>query len=148
MSTSQAFRQASLGVFITGALTFAVAWTTIRTTIRPTIPDFRTHGIFEPQTTPKVYFHVKATAYCACRICCGKWSGGPTASGVMPLEGRTIAADISVFGFGTCLALPRWGVRVVEDTGRLIKGNRIDVYFKSHTEAFHFGVQYFLAHWC
>lgn len=26
----------------------------------------------------------KLTAYCSCPICCGVWSGGPTASGAMP----------------------------------------------------------------
>ena len=29
-------------------------------------------------------------SYCPCAYCCGQWSGGPTASGTMPEEGRTV----------------------------------------------------------
>lgn len=40
------------------------------------------------------------TAYCACVKCCGQWSGGPTASGKMPVEGVTVAGPRK-FKFGT-----------------------------------------------
>lgn len=33
------------------------------------------------------------TVYCSCRRCCGKWSGEPTASGVMPAAGRGREGD-------------------------------------------------------
>ena len=64
------------------------------------------------------------TDYCNCRTCCGKWSGGPTASGVMPESGRTIAVDPDEY--------------VAEDTGSAIVGARIDVYMDTHEEARHF----------
>jgi 3D (Asp-Asp-Asp) domain-containing protein len=113
----------------------------------PTPVEHRTQSIFEPDTEIPVYIHVRATAYCACPICCGRWSGGPTASGVMPQEGRTIAADTATFGFGTCLVLPT-GVHIVEDTGSAIKGWRIDIFFKSHDEALGFGVRDIFAQPC
>ena len=36
---------------------------------------------------------VVTSGYCNCRICCGSWSGGPTASGVYPTANHTIAVD-------------------------------------------------------
>jgi hypothetical protein len=38
---------------------------------------------------------VVTSGYCNCPICCGKWSGGPTASGVYPKAEHTIAVDAS-----------------------------------------------------
>ena len=40
----------------------------------------------------------KLTAYCNCAVCCGRWAGGPTASGKMPVQGRTIATGVLPFG--------------------------------------------------
>ena len=92
-----------------------------------------------------------ATAYCACEKCCGEWAtkrplddnGNPivyTASGTIATAGRTVAADTSVFPFGTVLYID--GAQyVVEDRGGVIKGNRIDVYFDTHEAARQFGVQ-------
>lgn len=37
--------------------------------------------------------NVVTSAYCSCPICCGVWSGGPTASGVMPTANHTLAVD-------------------------------------------------------
>lgn len=75
------------------------------------------------------------TAYCSCPICCGKWSGGPTASGVMPKEGRTIAVDKRVIPLGTHVYIDGLGEFIAEDTGSAVKGNHIDVYMGSHTAA-------------
>lgn len=82
----------------------------------------------------------KATAYCNCSKCCGKWAGGNTASGTVPTAGRTIAVDTSVIPFGTKVII-NGTIYVAEDTGTLIKGNRIDIFFDSHEEALQFGVQ-------
>ena len=80
-----------------------------------------------------------ATAYCGCSYCCGK-SDCITASGTRATEGRTIAADISVFPFGTHLRIN--GVDyIVEDCGGGIHGDRLDIYFESHADALRFGVQ-------
>ncbi len=78
------------------------------------------------------------TAYCGCEICCGRWSGGPTASGVMPEAGRTIAVDTSVIPMGSRVYVEGLGEYVAEDTGSAIKGNRIDIYMDSHKEALWF----------
>lgn len=114
----------------------------------PHIHDFRYQEIFTPPNEPEVGIYITATAYCSCPICCGKWAGSPTASGKWPHEGRTIAADTSIFQLGTCLDIPEWGLRVVEDTGSAIKGFRIDIYFEDHTVARHFGVQHLLIGFC
>lgn len=83
----------------------------------------------------------KITAYCNCSKCCGKWAGGPTASGVMPKAGRTIAVDPKVIPLGTKVIIDG-KVYVAEDTGGAIKGNRIDMYFATHSEALNWGVRY------
>ena len=38
---------------------------------------------------------VVTSGYCNCSICCGQWSGGPTASGAYPQANHTIAVDAS-----------------------------------------------------
>ena len=80
-------------------------------------------------------------AYCPCETCCGQWSGGPTASGVMPEEGRTVAADWDVLPAGTEIYLDGIGWRTVEDTGSGITGNTLDLYMDSHQEALEWGVR-------
>lgn len=83
----------------------------------------------------------KLTAYCDCSKCNGKWTGMPTASGVMPKSNHTIAVDTSVIPFGTTVVI-NGNTYVAEDTGSAIKGNKIDIYHDSHQAALNFGVQY------
>lgn len=73
----------------------------------------------------------KVSYYCACKQCCGK-TDGITASGVKAEEGITVAADTSMFPFGTKIYIVGIGERTVQDKGGAIKGNKIDVYVKSH----------------
>lgn len=80
-------------------------------------------------------------AYCPCAKCCGQWSGGLTASGTVPEEGRTVAADWDVLPAGTELYIDGVGWRVVEDTGAGIDGQALDIYMDSHEDALRFGVQ-------
>ncbi len=75
------------------------------------------------------------TAYCSCRQCCGRWSGGPTASGTMPEAGRTIAVDKRVIPLGTRVYIEGYGEFVAEDTGSAVRGNHIDIYMDSHEAA-------------
>ena len=75
--------------------------------------------------------------YCPCSICCG-WSNGPTASGVMPEVGVTIAAS-SEFEFGTKLKIGDQ-IYTVQDRGGVIKGNRIDVFCATHQQALNKGL--------
>lgn len=83
----------------------------------------------------------KITAYCNCSKCCGKWAGGPTASGVMPQAGRTIAVDPKVIPLGTKVIIDGH-TYVAEDTGSAIKGKKIDMYFSSHSQAMAWGVKH------
>lgn len=39
--------------------------------------------------------NVVTSGYCNCSVCCGKWVGEPTASGVYPTPNHTIAVDAS-----------------------------------------------------
>ena len=81
--------------------------------------------------------NVVTSAYCSCVICCGVWSGGPTASGVMPKSNHTIAVDANspFLPMGTKVVMN--GVEyTVEDTGNFARyGVTFDVYFDSHIEA-------------
>ena len=78
-------------------------------------------------------------AYCSCAKCCGK-TNGITASGRKAKAGRTIAAPRG-FKFGTKLSI-NGKTYIVEDRGGAIKGNRIDLYVNSHSEALRWGVRY------
>ena len=80
------------------------------------------------------------TAYCSCTECVGSYSGGPTASGVMPKAGVTIAAPRSI-PFGTVLEIPGLGRRIVQDRLAVRYDNRIDVFVQSHDEAKRFGTR-------
>ena len=93
----------------------------------------------EPQVTSLGKFGL--TAYCACSDCCGIWSDGYTASGAKAVQGVSVAVDPKVIPMGTKLIIDGHEY-IAQDTGSSIKGNRIDVYFDSHQEAFDFGVRY------
>lgn len=80
------------------------------------------------------------TAYCACVKCCGKWSGGPTASGVMPVEGVTVAGPRRI-PFGTVVFVEGVGKRVVQDRLARRYDDRFDVYFEKHEDALKFGIR-------
>ena len=75
------------------------------------------------------------TAYCNCEKCCGKWAGGPTASGVMPQSDWTIAVDPSVIPLGSKVMI-NGHTYCAEDTGFAIKGNKIDIYVDNHEDCY------------
>ncbi len=106
--------------------------------------------------------YMEVTAYCDCKKCCGwkrKWgccllprvfASGPnkgkkkkvgiTADGTQAEKG-TIAADTRLYPFGTVMHVPGYGWGVVHDRGGAIKGNHIDLFFKSHKKALEWGRQ-------
>ena len=84
------------------------------------------------ETTEKS-LDVVATAYCACRRCCGK-TNGITATGTHARLG-TIAADPRLIPYGTRIYVPGYGEGRIEDCGGAIKHKRIDVFFPSHKQA-------------
>lgn len=97
------------------------------------------------------------TGYCKCGICTG-WTRtfwgkpvylrgpnkgkrkkvGITAVGTKAKPG-TIAADTSIYPFGTVMHIPGYGYGRVEDRGGAIKGEHIDLFFKSHKKALKWG---------
>ena len=87
--------------------------------------------------------NVVTSAYCSCSICCGSWSGGPTASGVMPTADHTLAVDAynPFVPLGTHIIMN--GIEyVVEDTGNFDRyGVQFDIYFDNHAEATSWGHQ-------
>lgn len=83
-------------------------------------------------------FYVSSTAYTAyCNGCSGYTSTGfnlranPNA--------KIIAVDPSVIPLGTKVYVEGYGYAVAADTGRAIKGNKIDVFFATKAEAYSWG---------
>ena len=99
------------------------------------------------------------TGYCKCQKCTGwrrTWYGRPvyasgpnkgkrkavgiTASGTRARVG-TIAADTSRYPFNTIMYIPGYGYGRVEDRGGKIKGNHIDLFFRTHKQGLRWGRQ-------
>lgn len=80
----------------------------------------------------------KTTGYCNCSSC----SGGHnlTYSGTVPKANHTISADITRFPIGTRLMIDDI-IYTVEDIGSSIVGNKIDIFYASHQEAWNHGTQ-------
>jgi 3D (Asp-Asp-Asp) domain-containing protein len=76
------------------------------------------------------------TAYCAEEYAhiCGE-GHGITSSGAKVQPGVTVAADISILPYGTVVYIENVGLRVVQDTGSAVKGNKLDVCVNTHEEA-------------
>ena len=76
------------------------------------------------------------TAYCAEEYAhiCGE-GHGITSSGAKVQPGVTIAADTSVLPYGTVIYVEGVGLRVVQDTGSAVVGNKLDVVVNTHAEA-------------
>lgn len=100
---------------------------------------------------------LEVTAYCDCGACCNwkrNWYGRPviasgpnrgapkqvgiTASGTRTRHG-TIAADPRKYPFGTIMHVPGYGYGRVEDSGSSITGDKIDLWFPSHSSALEWG---------
>lgn len=77
------------------------------------------------------------TAYCHCALCCGK-PGQPTASGVMPVVGITVAGPRNI-PFGTRVYIEGVGELIVQDRTAKRFDGRWDVFKASHKEAQLFG---------
>ncbi len=65
---------------------------------------------------------------------------GKTSSGAMVRPG-TIAADTSIYPYGTLRQRPGYGSGVGQDTGGAVKGEHIDLYRPNHWFARSWGVR-------
>lgn len=65
-------------------------------------------------------------------------TGNRTATGIWPHRG-IVAVDPRVIPLGTRLYVEGYGYAVAQDTGGLIKGNRIDIFVDSEAEAIQWG---------
>ncbi len=111
-----------------------------------------------PKGMTPITVELKTTSYCHCRKCCSyKWflfipyqkTGflnyrikhvGITSSGATVRPG-SIAADTSIYPYGTIMHIPGYGYGRVEDTGGAIKGQHIDLYRPNHWLSRSWGVQ-------
>ncbi len=111
-----------------------------------------------PEGVSPVSVELKTTAYCHCRRCCSYFGYGPlsfqkvglfrfrrkhvgkTSSGAMVRPG-TLAADTTIYPYGTIMYIPGYGYGRVEDTGGAIKGQHIDLYRPNHWFARLWGAQ-------
>lgn len=91
--------------------------------------------------------NMKSTAYSADCESTGKEPGdtdfGITATGTVAKRGTcsSVAVDPRVIPLGTKLYVEGYGYAIAEDTGGAIKGNRIDLFFNSNSEANDWGVK-------
>lgn len=94
----------------------------------------------------------KITAYCSCVRCCSVWAKNRpvdengkeivyTASGERAEAGKTIAVDPDVIPLGTKVKIGD-AVYTAQDTGSMVKGNVIDIYFDNHEDAVKHGVKH------
>lgn len=111
-----------------------------------------------PAGVQPIEVRMQTTSYCHCRRCCSyKWfllfpyqkSGrfsfrmkhvGKTSSGAMVRPG-TLAADTTIYPYGTVMYIPGYGYGIVEDTGGAIKNQHIDLYRPNHWFARQWGLK-------
>ena len=102
-----------------------------------TASDTRTETVTRTVRVGESLGSVVTSGYCNCPICCGQWSGGPTASGVYPTANHTIAVDAynPFVPMGTHVIM-NGTEYVVEDTGNFARyGVQFDVYYDDHATA-------------
>ena len=106
--------------------------------VKENIEELNKVAINEQTFTKTALGEYTITHYCPCDICCGK-NDGITATGTEATQGRTIAVDPNVIPLGSEVLIDGQ-VYIAEDVGGAIKGNRIDIYVDSHSEAIQRGV--------
>jgi 3D (Asp-Asp-Asp) domain-containing protein len=118
-----------------------------------------TEAIRSPPAGRCIVVPMELTGYCNCGKCCNwesTWFGGPViASGPHKGEPKkvgftscgaearhgTLAADIARYPYGTIVEVPGYGFGRVEDSGRAIKGDHMDLWFPEHDQALQWGHQ-------
>lgn len=115
--------------------------------------EISVENVQNTETTEPQYIEKEMiiTAYCPCEKCCGVYAlnrpkdenGNDivyTASGNIAKSGKTIAVDPRYIPYGTEIVIDG-KTYIAEDCGGAIKGDRLDIYFSSHSEALSFGKQ-------
>ncbi len=95
-------------------------------------------------TTRKV-MRMEASAYDPGPGSCGPRATGRTSCGLRAGYG-VVAVDPRVIRLGTRLYIEGYGMAVAGDIGRAIKGNRIDLGYKTRSEALRFGRRSVIVH--
>lgn len=113
-----------------------------------------TLNVYTPSRGGKIIYkdsiRMRATAYTSDYASTGKGPGsagfGITATGTVAKRNSSsyssVAVDPRVIPLGTRLYIEGYGYAVAEDTGGAIKGNRVDLYFNSNSEANNWGVKW------
>lgn len=80
------------------------------------------------------YGNCTITHYCNCSECCGIWAGCNTASGLPPVEGRTVAHNYLPFGTRVLIEGHEY---IVDDRGdvNMDGGDWFDIYVNDHRTA-------------
>jgi len=108
------------------------------------------HSGSQPADKPRSkWLMVKVTAYCPCKICCGRWADGKTAYNRDAFKAG-VAVDPKVIPLGSHLDIPGYDRGpngngswiLADDVGNSIKGKHIDIRFKTHQEALDWGSKY------
>lgn len=96
-----------------------------------------------PEATDRIYLgNFRISHYCSCQKCCGAYAGETAWGGPLRAD-YTIAVDPTVIPKLASIEIDGYdGIRIAEDCGGAIKGNRIDVAVSSHEEAMRLGVVY------
>jgi len=84
------------------------------------------------------FVRVLATAYTD--MARSKWCSGRTALNTKPRWG-VVAVDPRVIPLGSKIYIKNMGWFTAEDTGGIVKGKRIDIYYPTRKEALRFGVK-------
>lgn len=86
----------------------------------------------------------KITAYCPCKVCCGRYADGLTSTKKDAWAVRGIAADPHRIAYGSTVVIPNVGSFVVDDcsTRSRSETTHLQLRFHSHQEARDWGVQY------
>lgn len=90
-------------------------------------PALRSLGVF------------KTTGYCPCKSCSGGW-GRHTSTGAVAASSHTIAVDPSVIPYGSRVMI-NGVIYTAEDKGGGVKGRHIDIFYDTHAESKHHGIQ-------
>ena len=101
--------------------------------------------VFQPDAPKWKVVRMRVTGYCTCPKCCGKFSDGRTADMHRIRRGDVFVAADKKVPFGTQMIIPGYNNNnavEVKDRGRLIYGNRLDLFFSDHKAAKKWGVKY------